>query len=143
MGNDSQIKITTISAQETWEIRHRVMWPDKSVDFVKLPEDEQGIHFGLWQMEKMVAVVSLFTSNGEVQFRKLAAETAYQNKGFGTLLLSHVMDYVSDRDTSKVWCNARVDKTEFYKRFGMLETNEKFSKGDIDFVIMEKHLKTI
>ena len=45
-----------------------------------------------------------------------------------------------NQNIQSIWCNARSDKTTFYKKFGMLETDKTFNKGGIDYVIMEKLL---
>ncbi len=52
------IKIREIQAQETYKLRHQVMWPDKPIEFVKLNDDENGIHFGLLKDSNIISVVS-------------------------------------------------------------------------------------
>lgn len=141
------VKITQIAPEDTWHLRHSVMWPDKPASYVKLEEDKQGTHYGLWQGEELIGVVSLFYENGKAQFRKLAVKVSEQGKGYGSKLLAHLMQEVTYLNTSQnqniesIWCNARSDKTTFYKKFGMLETEKTFNKGGIDYVIMEKELK--
>lgn len=130
--------ITEISAEKTWDLRQRVMWPNKSINYVKLPNDNEGIHYGLWKNKKLVSVVSLFIENEDIQFRKLATEITEQSNGYASKLLLHVMLLASNKKISRIWCNARADKIKFYKKFGMEETNHKFSKENIDYVIMEK-----
>ena len=130
--------IKQIPYTETWDIRHRVMWLDQPFDYVKLPEDEKGIHFGLFKNEKLIAVVSLFINHNEAQFRKLATEIHEQGQGYGTQLLSYLIDYVSQQKIKRVWCNARANKTLYYNKFGMVATNKKYIKGGIEFVVMEK-----
>jgi len=132
------IKITQISTQETWALRSRVMWPNKPLEFVMLKEDAEGIHFGLWNESKLISVVSLFVKNDSAQFRKLATETSEQGKGYGTLLVKHLIAYASHLKIKKMWCNARADKTGFYKKFGMQKTRKAFCKENIEFIIMEK-----
>ncbi len=131
-------KITQLSASETWILRHNVMWPAKPLNYIKLPKDLEGIHFGLWKDEMLVSVVSLFIEDGSAQFRKLATDTGEQGNGYATTLLAYVMQYASDQQVNKIWCNARSDKTSFYKKFGMIETDKRFTKEDQDYVIMEK-----
>lgn len=138
------VRISEISAEATWPIRHQVMWPDQPFDFIKLPEDAQGIHYGLWVGEDLVSVVSLFIKNNEAQFRKFATLEAQQGKGYGSQLLHHLMQEALNLGIEKIWCNARAHKTGFYAKFGMHETNQTYVKGGIDFVILEKilHPKT-
>lgn len=130
--------IRKIAPADTYDLRHRVMWPDHPKDFVRLPEDEKGEHFGLFASDKLASIVSLFITGNEAQFRKFATEISEQGKGYGSQLLSYLLKYVSSKGLERIWCNARVDKTEFYKRFGFIETESTYVKGGIDFIILEK-----
>ena len=114
------------------------MWPDHPIDYVKLTNDADGTHFGLFQNEKLVSVVSLFVDQHEAQFRKFATLADYQGHGIGTRLLKHVFDEALRLKLKRIWCNARVDKRGFYHRFGMTETDQTFTKGGIDYVVMER-----
>jgi predicted GNAT family N-acyltransferase len=135
------IEIKQITAQETYNLRHEVMWPDKPLDFVKLDNDEEGIHFGLLKNNAIVAVVSLFVEGNKAQFRKLATKTSEQGKGYATGLLQYLINYtVEIGDIHCLWCNARADKTGFYKNFGMIETEQIFQKGGLNYCIMERKL---
>jgi GNAT superfamily N-acetyltransferase len=190
--------IRQIDPSQTWPVRHRVMWPSKPFDYVKVAEDEidddSVRHYGLFvhnygnggydaiddgdtDRDQPVSVVSVFltpmTSPStttslapvEAQFRKFATETHHQGKGYGTQLLTHMFETLSasqqrgeepegwensdlGRDVvaapvaavvKRVWCNARTDKAEFYRRrFGMVETNTTFTRDGQSYVIMEK-----
>lgn len=131
------MKIAAIKASETWEIRHKVMWPDQPFEFVQLEEDNSGLHFGVFDEDNLVSIVSCFIVNDEMQFRKLATLKEYQGKGIATLLLNHVLKLAKDRGLQKVWCNARTTKKSFYKKFGMAATGKTFTKSGQEFSIME------
>lgn len=113
------------------------MWPDKPLDYVKLNDDLEGIHFGLFLNDKLVSVVSLFIKNEIAQFRKLATESEFQRKGLATELINCVFHYCQQRQVSKIWCNARQEKVDFYNKFQMTSTDNRFRKGGIDYVVME------
>lgn len=132
--------IKEIEGADTWDLRHRVMWPEKSIDYVKLEDDKDGIHFGLFNDEKLVSVVSLFITGKEAQFRKFATDPEVQGSGYGTKLLQHMLIVAQQNKVNTIWCNARADKASFYKKFGIAETDQKFSKGGIDYVMMQKTL---
>lgn len=134
------MEIRNISYELTWKLRHSVMWPNKNVEYVKLPNDKEGFHFGLFVDDKMISVISLFKTDDSAQFRKFATLNSEQGKGFGSKLLNYVLLQLDNSETVKVWCNARVDKTHFYKRFGMYQTENKFEKGGQNYVIMEKFI---
>ncbi|GAB5408568.1 MAG: GNAT family N-acetyltransferase [Balneolaceae bacterium] len=130
--------IRNITPEETYDLRHRVMWPDHPIEYIILPEDQDGIHFGLFMERKLVSVVSLFITGNEAQFRKFATEIPEQGKGYGTQLLSYLIHFAESKGIQRIWCNARVDRTDFYKRFNFEKTNSTYSKGGIDFVILER-----
>ncbi len=132
--------IRTIPFESTWPIRHEVMWPDMPFDFVKLPEDEQGQHLGLFVQDELISIISVFFSSGEAQFRKFATIKKHQGKGYGTKLLTYLMTDLEDRQLSRIWCNARIDKSDYYEKFGLVATDKTYIKGGIQFVIMEKLL---
>ncbi len=135
-----QPQIIEITPEQTLHIRHKVMWPDKPIDYVRIAEDDQGTHYGLFLDDKMISVISLFISNQEAQFRKFATLHEYQGQGFGTILLQEIMDIVAQKKLHKVWCNARIEKSTYYAKFGMIATEKQFIKGGIEYVIMEKIL---
>lgn len=132
------ISIQKIKFDETYSLRHQVMWPDQPLDYVKLSEDKNGIHFGLFKNEKLISVVSLFIKGKSAQFRKFATTHMEQGKGYGSLLLSHLIEYTTQKSITEIWCNARADKTDFYKKFGMEETTKTYIKENIPFVVMKK-----
>lgn len=116
------------------------MWPDQSIDFVKLPEDDLGIHYGLFCDATLKSVISLFIDGKSAQFRKFATETGDQGKGYGSKILQHTLNQAVDRGINRLWCNARVDKTGLYEKFGMHTTAQKFEKSGQQYVIMERML---
>lgn len=132
--------IKEITAEETYLLRHKVMWPDQPISFIQLPEDKKGIHFGLFNDKELICVISLFINKESAQFRKFATKITEQNKGYGTLLLQYLINYCFSKNISMLWCNARTDKTAYYKKFGFKETHKTYHKKGINFVILEKEL---
>ncbi|WP_229201206.1 GNAT family N-acetyltransferase [Arcticibacterium luteifluviistationis] len=132
-------KISEIAASQTWPLRHEVMWPNMPFDYIKVAGDENALHYGLWQGEELVTVVSLFIEGKDAQFRKLATRVSEQGKGLGTSILNHVLTEAKSKGIKRLWCNARVDKTKFYEKFGLVKTEQTFTKGGIDFVILERY----
>lgn len=138
MINDNiKMKIAAIKASETWEIRHKVMWPDQPFEFVQLEEDLSGLHFGVFVDEKLVSIVSCFITDDEMQFRKLATLEEYQGMGIASALLKYIFKLAKDKDLQKVWCNARTNKKSFYEKFGMRVIGRTFIKSGQEFSIME------
>ncbi len=134
------IQIEQIHPALTWRIRHEAMYPDQPFNFVKLDNDFDGLHFGLYANDQLTAVVSLFEEADVWQFRKFATVPESQGNGFGTLLLQHIIGYARARGAKKLWCNARTNAKPFYGKFGFQPTEKTFTKSGYDFVIMALEL---
>lgn len=134
------LEIKIINTASTLDIRHKVMWPNKPKAYVELPNDQTAIHFGLFQKNMLVSVISLFEKDKALQFRKFATLQEYQGYGYGSKLLQHTIEYAISKGFKKLWCNARLDKTTLYHKFDLKETNQTFKRGSITYVIMERFL---
>lgn len=131
------MEIKEIEASETWPLRHKVMWPNKPLDFVVLPNDEEGLHFGLYEKEMLISVISLFIDGQEGQFRKFATDDYFQGRGNGTKLLNHLIEEAKKLNLKSLKCNARMTAIEFYQRFGMKVASDIIRKNGKDYVMME------
>lgn len=131
------IQIEQIHPALTWRIRQEAMYPDKALNFVKLEQDDDGTHFGLYAGDQLTSVVSLFEDGDTCQFRKFATLPEYQGKGYGGLLLAHIISYNRKNGIKKLYCNARVSASAFYAKYGFRQTNKTWTKNGFDFVIME------
>jgi GNAT superfamily N-acetyltransferase len=131
--------IRSISAADTYPLRHQVLWPDKPLDFVKVPEDESGLHFGYFVDEQPVSVISLFVNDqGIARFRKFATHPDFQRKGLGSALLEIVFERALELRATAIWCDARLEAKPFYERFGMVQEGKTFFKGEIPYVKMTR-----
>ena len=132
--------IRPILPAATYSLRHQVLWPDKELEYVKIENDEAGQHFGAFQHDELVAVISLFVENSEARFRKFATRPDCQGQGLGSALLRHVFDEARQRGADRIWCDARQDSAGFYQRFGMEPEGAVFYKGPIPYVRMARTL---
>lgn len=134
------IQIEQIRDDLTWRIRHEAMYPDLPLEAVKLEDDGEGMHFGLYADDQLSTVISIFNEGTIYRFRKFATIVEAQGKGYGSTLLRHIIEYVSSMGATMLWCNARVSAAEFYERFGFVRTDKISQAHHIDFVIMELQL---
>jgi predicted GNAT family N-acyltransferase len=134
------MEIRKISVEQTWEIRQQVMWPNKDIEFIKLADDSNGTHYGLFEGNLLACVISVFCCDGVVQFRKFATLANLQGNGYGTRLLTFVMAEASQMGAKKIWCNARKEKANFYKKFGLREMGAGYEKDGVEYVTMGKDL---
>jgi len=134
------ISIKPITAEQTWPIRQKVMYPNFTIEQVKLADDAKGRHFGLFVADELTVIVSLFLKDKALQFRKLATLAEQQGKGYGRQMMHFVLDLASAENLEKVWCNARLTAADFYKQFGFEVSGESWQQDGHDFVIMKKQL---
>jgi GNAT superfamily N-acetyltransferase len=132
------ITIRPVTPAQTYPLRHAVLWPDKPLDYVKLDNDNEGHHFGAFSNEELVAVISLFVDadtagRSVARFRKFATHPNYQRKGIGTLLMQHILGETRRLNATSLWCDARLDAADFYRRFEMEPVSEVFYKGTIPY----------
>lgn len=134
------MEVQRIQADKTWLLRHEVMWPDKPIDFIKLPNDADGLHFGLFEEGVLVSVVSLFVNENRGQFRKFATKRNLQGKGYGSKLLDFLIEESKRMKLTELWCDARTSAIGFYVKFGMNIDSEVFQKSGKDYVRMSLKL---
>ncbi len=135
-----KMEIKETELEKVWELRYKVMYPERDIEYVKLEDDEKGIHLGIYTDDKLVSVISLFTDEENIQFRKFATLECEQGKGYGTILLNEVIDYSERKNMKKIWCNSRIEKTGFYEKFGFEKTDKKYETDGREFIIVEKIL---
>lgn len=133
--------IEQIPQELAWQIRHRAMYPEQKQEAVKLPDDEVGIHFGLFDQNKLISVASWFRRNeSQAQFRKLATLEEFRNSGYGTELMRYIIEFSESEQIEILWCNARKNALNFYKKLGFKETETTFNKNGLDYVIIQLKL---
>ncbi|NEU07439.1 GNAT family N-acetyltransferase [Flavihumibacter sp. R14] len=133
--------IEQIPLELALRVRLRAMYPGQKREVAELADDADGIHFGLFDNNKLISVASWFRRNeSEAQFRKLATLEEFRNSGYGTSLMRYIMEFSKGENIRNLWCNARVSAGRFYKKLGFTETGHSFAKNGIDYVIMTVNL---
>lgn len=122
----------------TRRLRQEVLYPNQPIEHVILKEDDNGLHFGLYDNNKLISVVSLFIDGTEAQFRKFATDKNYQGKGYGSKLLNFILTYAKEQGVLKIWCNARISAIKFYSKHGFAEIGIPFINNDIEYIRMAK-----
>ena len=133
-----------------------MLWPDKPVSYVLLPEDDAGHHFGAFLAETSVpaAVISLFVeplpaaetsgspaSPRAARFRKFACAPSHQGRGIGSALLRHTFAAAKDElGCAVIWCDGRLETAPWYEKRGMWRFGDLFYKGPIEYVRMRADL---
>ncbi|MGR5063566.1 GNAT family N-acetyltransferase [Photobacterium sp. DNB22_13_2] len=135
------MKIIEIPAELTLPIRHQVLWPDKNIEFCRVPDDADGLHYGVYENDILVCVASIFIAGDQARLRKFATLPAYQSKGIGSAVIEHILADLKLKSVRCFWCDARESAGGFYHRFGMAPEGERFYKGDVPYFKMSMTLK--
>ncbi len=135
-----KIEIRLIPAEQTIDLRHRVMWPSLPKDSVVLDGDSDATHFGAYIDETLVGVGSFFEKDGAFRLRKLAVDAQFQGVGIASRLLEVAMKVLRDRGCERIWCDARVSAISFYLRNGFQLDTIVFQKNGLDYVVATRDL---
>ena len=136
------LEISRISAAQTFELRHKVLWPDRAKAHCILEGDEAAVHFGGSVQGELVSVVSVFShEHQQMRLRKFAILPEFQGRGYGSSLINHIIDYLEGTSTHKLWCDARQEAIPFYLKQGFVEHGDAFLKSGVSYIRMYRHLK--
>jgi len=134
------VSIEQIRPELTWHLRQKVLYPAQKLYEMEMDEDQNGIHFGAFTDNKLIAVVSLFNVSGDFQFRKFAVDFEYQGRGVGNGLLAYIIDFAKAEGGHRIWCNARSTATGFYSKNGFSYSGASFKRNGFDYEVWEKLL---
>jgi predicted GNAT family N-acyltransferase len=134
------LEIKEVKACETWKIRQQVMWADKPIAYVKLENDESGLHYGIVKNDELISVISLFQTGETAQFRKFATLEQHQRQGYGKALLAFLVEASQRKNIKTLWCNARVSALPFYEQFGFEPVSEAWYTDEIAYIKMSEAL---
>jgi ribosomal protein S18 acetylase RimI-like enzyme len=132
--------IKKITPKETYFVRNSVLRKGKPIEscYFKGDDLETTIHFGLYDDENCVAIVSVFQNKNDnfdedlqFQIRGMAVLETYQNKGFGRQLIQHCEAYLKQEKTLLLWLNARESAVSFYSKIGYSVTGIPFEIAEI------------
>jgi predicted GNAT family N-acyltransferase len=142
--------IKEINSRTTFSVRHLVLRQGKPIESCQFDGDDNPStkHFGIFEDEKLIGVVSLFKINNSFfkeidayQIRGMAVLDKYQRMGYGEKLVKQCENYVINQKSSLIWFNARENAVRFYEKLGYKTTSNAFEIKDIGIhYIMYKHV---
>ncbi|WP_024572209.1 MULTISPECIES: GNAT family N-acetyltransferase [Bacillus] len=146
------LEVKTISAEDTYEIRHRILRPHQSIEQCKYEEDHAkgSFHLGAFFEEKLISIASfspqnqpLITESPAYRLRGMATLEGYRDQKGGSTLVKHAEEKLAENGVQAVWCNARSHVKGYYSKLGWEELGEPFEiPGIVTHIIMYKKLET-
>lgn len=132
--------IKPISVEDALPLRHKVLWPDHPVEHSMVVGDETALHFGGFLEQELICVASLFRDGSAIRLRKFATHPDFQGKGYGSVMLRHLLEVAVQSGATTFWFDAREAALPFYERHGFTKEGERFFKGDIPYFRMSQDL---
>lgn len=136
-----QIKmIKKITYLETFSVRHLVLRVGKPIEtcFFEDDDSDSTVHFGYFENEILVGVVSLFKNKNIIfdatnpfQIRGMAVLENHRKNGIRELLIKKCEVYVTENLGDLIWFNARVIAVKFYEKLGYTAIGNSFDISDI------------
>jgi predicted GNAT family N-acyltransferase len=123
------MEVRIISAEQTRELRHLVLWPHlerleqciTDADF--LPDT---FHLGTFFQNRLVAIGTFFPQDpsranfsGAYRLRAMASHPEVRGKGAGAALVKQGFIEIQKRGSRLLWCDARLKAVPFYASLGM------------------------
>ena len=134
------ISIKPISSKQAWPIRHTVLYRQRENSEIKILDDAEGLHFGLYNNDELVSVLSWFQEKENAVLRKFGTVASMQNKGYGAKLLRYVIEYSKAKKIKILYCNASSSLVSYYLRFGFKLTGRQYQHDGSFFSVMELKL---
>lgn len=136
--------LRTLTPEQTYPIRHKVLRPDGPLADVFVDGDVNALHLGIEFEGVLVGVGSLFESHEQgdqsVRLRKLAVLASHQKRGFGGALIRAFEQEARHRHMRHFWFDARKTAAGFYQRLGFEGYGDAFQKNDRAYIRMQKIL---
>lgn len=160
--NEDGVRIVPIAAEDTYKLRHEVLWPNAPLHEVQLAVDSACIHLGVYALPQEdssetrtpIGVITIHVSESEdksisadtsserleAQFRKLAVAPEWRGRRIGSQLVEQAGVVASDAGARLLWCDARTSALSFYERLGMQTEGSSFMRKGVEYVKMRRAL---
>ena len=143
------MEIKKINSIDTYPVRHEVLRKGKPIETCQFKgdDDENTVHFGLYQNERLIGIISifkekndLFSETNQFQIRGMAVLEEFQGKGFGAELVKEAENHCISLNANLIWFNARENAIPFYKKLDYKIIGDSFLIPDvgIHFVMYKK-----
>ena len=131
---------------EVRKVRREVLYKlvAKDLSIYKEDSSKKTKHFGIEVDCKLICIATIIEKNLDsknnlngIQIRGMATLESHHNKGYGSLMLSKIIEHVKkQKKIDLIWCNARKNSIQFY-------INNNFTQYGNEFIIKDIGLHKI
>ncbi len=118
-----------ISADETMDLRQRILRPDQDITVCKYVEDflSSTFHVGILDVNEKIISSGTFIAEKNNLFpdvlkpyrlRGMATDIHFQRQGCGRLIITYALHELENMQCDLLWFNARVSAELFYQKLG-------------------------
>ena len=131
------IDIREIDIKLALTLRQEVLWPEKTLEFCHVQGDDNAKHFGVFVNKKLVNVASVYDQKDCIRLRKFATKKDHQGSGYGTKMILWILkQYGMQKKFEYLWCDARIEAVDFYKKINFISEGEVFVKSNKFYIKM-------
>lgn len=130
------LAVRRISAAETRQLRHRVLWPHLSspeVCIIDVDEREDAFHVGVFADENLISIGSFFAMDSprlsmrpQYRLRAMATDSAFRRLHAGDTLIQFALRELEMRGVAVLWCDARLVAVPFYEQLGFKKFDDVY-----------------
>lgn len=132
------LRVQQISAEQTRDLRSRVLRPGQPIEQCSYPEDTLfgSFHLGCFRGDELLGIASFNIENlpdthHAYRLRGMAVEPTEQGRGIGGRLLAFALEYLTSLGCDVLWCNARTNAVPFYHKLGFTAFSDEFEIAGI------------
>lgn len=128
------IKIKEIKTQETYEIRLAILRNEIDLPYkFKEDFDKDTFHLGAYYKNELVGVATFIKNETDgfkekqYQLRGMATVLKVRGKGFGKEIIIEAKEFLRQKKTLILWCNARKEAISFYEKLSFNKIGAEFN----------------
>lgn len=136
-------KVSDPQYRQALQLRTDVLRTPLGLTFTEaeLQKDEHDTHFGLFEIDTILACLTLSAlADNKMKMRQVAVAAAMQGQGLGKQLVLASEAYAKANGYHLMFCHARKTAVPFYKSLGYEVVSEEFTEVNIPHYAMEKKL---
>jgi GNAT superfamily N-acetyltransferase len=128
------MNVRQLETKEVIPLRALILRPGQPLEASHYPADPKAVHFGLELKSEIVCVVTAHPEASAAvadalnpwRIRGMATHSGFQGHGFGSKVLTALLDWARLEKIDWFWCNARAKAIPFYERHGFETVSELF-----------------
>jgi predicted GNAT family N-acyltransferase len=131
-----ELTVRRISATETHDLRHRVLWPhlpSPEVCVIDIDEREDAFHVGVFSADQLISIGSFFSMHSprlehasQYRLRAMATDSNFRRLHAGEVLITFALEELHKLKVDALWCDARLVAVPFYEHLGFIKAPDVY-----------------